>query len=124
MWFEILKSKVKVHWGTLQSEFDRWYMQNNEIRIRIEDIMNFIDINKIVWNSIENANKNKSGSVSDSDRTFTRLSNPSSPFIKKIKGYIPRFLNKEGFSRLRKTNIWVKTNVKQTTLEEYSEGDV
>ena len=122
MWFEILKSRIRVHWETLRNEFDRWYMQNNETRIRVDDIMDFIDTNKIVWNSIENANKNKPGSVSNSDRNFSKLSNPSSTFIKKIKGHIPRFLNKEGFSRLRKTNIWVKTNVKQTTLEEYNEG--
>ena len=122
MWFEILKSRIRVHWETLRNEFDRWYMQNNETRIRVDDIMDFIDTNKIVWNSIENANKNKPGSVSNSDRNFSKLSNPSSTFIKKIKGFIPRLLNKEGFSRLRKTNIWVKTNVKQTTLEEYNEG--
>mgnify|MGYP003651719439 CR=1 FL=1 len=123
MWFDILKqhrSKLKAYYSSIEEEFDRWMMQNQEQAFTIDDIMDFIDLRKIAVESIEHHNKYKFDKISFQPRTLNRLSNPNNKFASKVIHYLPRLLNKNGYEKLTQgEQTWIKSSMRQSILGEF-----
>ena len=116
MWFEILKRgrriRVMLNQETLEDEFDKWYMQNDKTRITVDEVMNFIDIDEIAWDSIAKKLKYNPGSLSNLDHTHYMLVKPDSRFVKNIRRSIRNLLGKNEFvrqmGRNKNTMVWVR----------------
>ena len=123
MWFEILKqhkSKLKAYYPSIEEGFDRWMMQNQEQTFTINDIIDFIDLEKIAVESIEHHNKYKLDKISFQPRTLSRLSNPNNKFVSKVIHYLPRLLNKNGYEKLTVGQpTWIKGSMRQSILGEF-----
>tara|TARA_R110002020_G_scaffold463071_1_gene682935 strand:- start:2555 stop:2986 length:432 start_codon:yes stop_codon:yes gene_type:complete len=131
MWFDILKQRgIKVSLKSLESEVERWMMQNRLRTFTVDDIMDFIDINRIYAESVEQHNKytadkktihhNISGgwpqSEYDEQRTRTRK---TKTFDNKVKFFLPQLLRKNGYEYIKRgSKIWVKSSIKQSVLED------
>ena len=132
MWFDILKRLgIKVSFKSLESEVERWIMQNKLRTFTIDDIMDNIDINRIYAESVEQHNKyradkktphqNITGGWPQSEYTEQRTrTKKTKTFDSKVKFFLPQLLRKNGYEYMKRgSKIWVKSSIKQSVLEDF-----
>ena len=132
MWFDVLKRLgIKVSLKSIKGEVDRWIMQNSLKTFIIDDIMDYIDINRIYAESVEHHNKynadkktthqNISGGWLQSEYNEQRTrTGRTKAFDSKVKFFLPQLLKNNGYEYMKKgSKIWVKSSMKQSALEDF-----
>ena len=131
MWFDVLKRLgIKVSLKSIKGEVDRWIMQNSLKTFIIDDIMDYIDINRIYAESVEHHNKynadkkttrrNIGGGWPQSEYNEQRTrTGRTKAFDSKVKFFLPQLLKNNGYEYMKKgSKIWVKSSMKQSVLED------
>jgi len=96
MWFDVLKRKgnLKIYVPALKNELDRWIMQNDLDVFHLTDIIDYIDIDKIIKQSIEEHNKRK-----HNRKIGFRGGQQRKLMLKKIHRDIDTLMRKKGYER-------------------------
>ena len=95
MWVDVLKAKrnrLKVYLPALKNEVDKWIMQNDLDVFHLTDIIDYIDMDKIIKESVEEHNKRKH------NKKIVHF-NKKKEFVKNIHSTIDTLMRKEGYKR-------------------------
>ena len=107
MWVDVLKVRnepLRVYTPALETELDRWEIQNDLDVVTYDDIIDYIDIDKIIKESVEDFNKRKLAKKKVNYVNKTR-------FMKKLLHLIGRLMKKKGFEHESQKNTWSREGI-------------